>query len=61
MITNLPVSNIKGIRNIKSQDLIKTKYILTELKHSNSGYIQDADSMKVFAIKAIENIKKQYH
>lgn len=58
---NLPVTNKKGIRNIKSEDLIKTKYILTELKHSNSGYIQDADSMKVFAIKAIENIKKQYH
>jgi hypothetical protein len=58
---NMPVTGIKGIKNIKSENLITTKYILTELKHSNSGYIQDADSMKVFALKSIENIKKQNH
>jgi hypothetical protein len=58
---DMPVTGIKGIRKIKSEDLNTTKYILTELKHSNSGYIQDADSMKIFAIKAIENIKKQNH
>ena len=58
---NFPVTGIKGIKNIKPEDINKTKYLLSELKHSNSGYIADVDSMKVYAITAIENIKKQYH
>jgi len=48
------------IRRITPENVMKTKYLLTELKHSNSGYIADVDSMKVYANKAIENIKKQY-
>ena len=58
---NFPVTGIKGIKNIKPEDINKTKYLLSELKHSNSGYIADVDSMKVYAITAIENIKNQYH
>ena len=61
LTTNFPQSSKKGIKKIMLDDIIKTKYVLSELKHANSGYIQDVDSMKVYAHKAIENIKKQYH
>ena len=58
---NFPKTNIKGIKKISPEHIINTKYLLSELKHANSGYIQDVDSMRIFANKAIENIKKQYH
>jgi hypothetical protein len=54
-----PISKKTGIKNIKPEDIITTKYILSELKHSNSGYLMDVDSMKIFANKSIENIKQQ--
>ncbi len=56
-----PVYDKKGVKEIDPQDILTTKYILSELKHENSGYLLDIDSMRIFANKAIENIKKQYH
>ncbi len=56
-----PETSIKGIKKIKPEDVIKTKYILSAFKHANSGYLADVDSMKIYAHKSIENIHKQYH
>jgi len=55
-----PQNSKKGIKNIKPEDINKTKYALTELKHSSSGYLMDIDSLKIYAQKAIDNIKNQY-
>jgi hypothetical protein len=55
-----PQKSKKGIKHIKPEDINKTKYALTELKHSNNGYLMDIDSLKIYAQKAIDNIKKQY-
>jgi hypothetical protein len=55
-----PQKSKKGIKHIKPEDINKTKYALTELKHSSNGYLMDIDSLKIYAQKAIDNIKKQY-
>ena len=56
---DFPKTNIKGIKKINPENITKIKYVLSELKHTNSGYIADVDSMKIYANKAIYNIKQQ--
>ena len=50
-------SSVIGIKKNDPTEIMNAKYLLTELKHSNSGYIMDIDSMKAYAQKAIDNIK----
>ena len=50
-----------GIKNIDRETIERSKFILTSIKSLNYGYIQDIDSMKVYAKKSIELIHKQYH
>ena len=48
-----------GVRNIQTKELIKTKYIISEIIFNNDIYLNDIDSMKLYAHKAIDIIKKQ--
>ena len=56
-----PQNSKKGIKPNKPEDINKTKYALSELKNSCYGYLMDIDSLKSYAQKAIQDIKKQYH
>lgn len=48
-----------GVKNIKESEILKTKYIISEIIFNNDIYLNDIDSMKLYATKAIEIIKKQ--
>ncbi len=52
--------NTFGIVNLNKSELMKTKYILSNISMDNDIYLNDIDSMKVYAKKAIEIIKDQY-
>ncbi len=56
-----PQNSKKGIKPNKPEDINKTKYALSELKNLCYGYLMDIDSLKSYAQKAIQDIKKQYH
>jgi len=53
--------NTFGIINLNKSELIKIKYILSNISMDNDIYLNDIDSMKVYAKKAIEIIKKNTH
>ena len=53
------MSNTFGIVNLNKSELLKTKYILSEISSQNYIYLSDIDSMRVYAKKAIEIIKNQ--
>ena len=50
------MENIYGIKNINKSELLKTKYIISEIIFNNDIYLNDIDSMRVYANKAIEII-----
>jgi len=54
------MENTFGIKNINKSELLKTKYIISEIIFNNDIYINDIDSMKLYANKAIEIIKNQH-
>lgn len=49
-----------GVSNIDKSHIVKTKYIISEMMFYNDVYLDDIDSMRLYANKAIEIIKKQY-
>ena len=54
------IGNSLGVNNIAKSELQKTKYIISEIIFNNDIYLNDIDSMKLYANKAIEIINKQY-
>ena len=54
------LKNNPGVTNINSAEILKTKYIISEIIFNNDIYLNDIDSMKVYATKAIEIIKNQH-
>ena len=54
------MENVYGIKNINKSELVKTKYIISEIIFNNDIYLNDIDSMRVYANKAIEIIKNQH-
>ncbi len=48
-----------GVKNIVQSELLKTKYIISEIIFNNDIYLNDIDSMKFYAKKATEIIKNQ--
>lgn len=53
-------NNSTGIANINSNQILKTKYIISEIIFNNDIYLDDIDSMKHYANKAIKIIKDQH-
>lgn len=49
-----------GVSNINKGEILNTKYIISEILFNNDIYLNDIDSMKLYAQKAIKIIKKQY-
>ncbi len=54
------MKSMPGVANINSAEVLKTKYIISEIIFNNDIYLNDIDSMKVYATKAIEIIKNQH-
>ena len=54
------IKNEPGVENIDKAAVLKTKYIISEIIFNNDIYLNDIDSMKLYATKAIEIIKKQH-
>ena len=55
------MENVYGIKNMNKSELLKTKYIISEIVFNNDIYLNDIDSMKLYANKAIEIIKNQHN
>jgi len=53
------INNYTGVKNIKRSEILKTKYIISEIIFQNDIYLNDIDSMRLYATKAIEIIKNQ--
>lgn len=57
-----PATNeIHRVPKINSSEIAKTKYIISEVIFNNDIYLNDIDSMRVYAEKAIKIIKSQYN
>ena len=54
------LKNESGVANINKAEILKTKYIISEIIFNNDIYLNDIDSMKLYAKKAISIINKQY-
>jgi len=57
---NPSIGDSLGVKNIKQNELLKTKYIISEIMFFNDIYLDDIDSMSYYANKAIKIIKNQY-
>jgi len=53
------INAIHRVPKITSSEIAKTKYIISEIIFYNDVYLNDIDSMKVYAKKAIKIIKSQ--
>jgi len=53
-----PIIKTLGVNNINKEALLKTKYIMSEIIFNNDIYLNDIDSMKLYAKKASEIIEK---
>jgi len=51
--------NSLGVNNITQSELMKTKFIISEIIFNNDIYLNDIDSMKLYAKKATEIIEIQ--
>ena len=51
--------NLLGVKNIKQEEIVKTKYIISEIVFFNDIYLDDIDSMRFYAKKATDIIQKQ--
>ena len=52
------ISNSNGVNNINQSELLKTKYIMSEIIFNNNIYLNDIDSMKLYAKKATKIIER---